>query len=167
MPWSARPNLTAGARLLGERTDAFLDQIDSLTDPGWTDYSGTFALTAVTTNPTKGNSTYLARYRRPTDCDLIDVEVSVTIGSTFSAGSGVYRFSVPFNASAGSISCATGISYIFDNGTANRIGVVRFEAAGYVNIYRNDQTTALTHAGPGTAWATGDIVTFSLAYEPA
>lgn len=165
MPWT-RPNLTAGARLLAERTDALLDQIESLTDPGWSTYAG--ALTAVTTNPTLGNSTTKWRYRQPAGpADLVHVEHQLVIGSTFTAGSGVYRWSMPVNASTDSLACATGIAYIFDNGTANRIGVVKFETASVVNIFRNDQAAALTDAGPGTAWATGDKVTFSIAYEPA
>lgn len=165
MPWT-RPNLTAGARLLAERTDAFLDQIESLTDPNWATYAG--ALTAVTTNPTLGNSTTKWRYRQPAGpADLVHVEHQLVIGSTFTAGNGVYRWSMPVNASADSLACACGIAYIFDNGTANRIGVVKFETAGVVNIFRNDQASAMTNAGPGTAWATGDIVAFSIAYEPA
>lgn len=159
--------ITAGSRLLAEDLLPWSDQINSLTAPGWTDWSATFALQAVTTNPTKGNSTYTATYRRPSGSDVVDFEWYILIGSTFSAGNGVYRFTVPFNAHATSILTSVGNGYILDTGTANRQGVVRFEAAGYVNLFLNGATSAITHAGSGTAWATGDIISGSIRYRPA
>ena len=165
--WSTRPNLPALHKVTAAEMDAVLDQVETLTGAGWFDYSSTFTLTAVSVNPTKGNSTYLARYRQPTGSDLVQVEVCITIGSTFVAGSGVYRFSVPVNASTGSASCAVGVGWIFDSGTANRTGVVRFDAVSYVNWYLNGSTAAIDNTGSGTAWATGDKIAFSLTYEAA
>lgn len=159
--------IPAGSRLLAEDLKAATDQITSNQAPGWTDYSASFALTAVTTNPTKGNSTYSARYRRSSGGDIIFYEGKLTIGSTFSAGSGVYRFSVPVNASATAIANVVGQAYIFDSGTANRQGTIKFEAAGYFNIYLHDSSAAITHTGSGTAWATNDTISWSIYYEPA
>lgn len=158
---------SAGQRLTAAQLQTIVTQVDSLTDPNWTDYSNSFALTAVTTDPTKGNSTYSARYRRPANCDLIHYEGKITIGSTFSPGSGIYRFSVPVNASALAIANTVGQGYIFDNGTANRQGTVKFEAAGFFNIYLHDSLSGFTNSGSGTAWATNDTISWSLVYEPA
>lgn len=133
--------------------------------PGWVDYSSTFTLTATTTNPTKGNSTYAARYQYPTGGDLIETEIRIDIGSTFAAGSGVYRFLLPF--AANTSDTAIGAGYILDTGTANRNVVVRRETSTQVSIYLNAALTAITDAGSGTAWATGDIIQFSYRYQPA
>lgn len=150
----------------GHEKEAVRHQITSLTDPGWTTDSA-FTLNALSVNPTQGNSTYLGRYRRPSEGDDIQYEFYILIGSTFSAGSGVYRFPVPFAASASAILCATGSGYIFDNGTANRTGILRFEASTYFNFFINAAASAITHTGSGTAWATGDIISGSIRYEPA
>lgn len=174
--WSARPASWAapGHVKRGSEDREVLDQVSRLTGDGWTDYTTTapsggqaFTLSAVTTPPTQGNSTYSARFRRPTGSDLCFVEIYILIGSTFSAGNGVYRFLLPFNASAASILAGTGTGYILDTGTANRTGVTRCEAAGYVNWYLNGSSAAITNTGSGTAWATGDIIALTHVYEPA
>jgi hypothetical protein len=169
MTWTLRPADwdKPGHIERGDERETILDQVESLTSPGWTDYSASWSLQALSVNPTKGNSTYNAYYRRPTSGDAIDFEFYILIGSTFAAGSGVYRFPVPFNASAGSILRTTGSGYIFDNGTANRTGILRFEAAGYFNFFINGGASAITHTGSGTAWATSDIIAGSIRYEPA
>lgn len=156
----------------GAHWKAVFDQIASLTGSGWTDYTtvapaggSAFTLTAPTTNPTQGNSTYLARFRRPSGSDLVHVEVSITIGSTFVVGSGVYRFGLPFNAAASAV--GVGAGYILDTGTANRTGIVRLGAAAYVTFFLNAALAAIDHTGSGTAWAAGDIIQFSFSYEPA
>lgn len=133
--------------------------------PGWVDYSSTFTLTATTTSPTKGNSTYVARYRAPTGADKVDVQVRIDIGSTFSAGSGVYRFLLPFTANTADV--GIGACYILDTGTANRMAVVRRETSTQVSVYLNGALSGITDAGSGTAWATGDIIQFSFTYQPA
>jgi hypothetical protein len=160
-------SVSAGNRLTAAKVNELITQINSLTDPDWTDYSASFTLTAATTNPTKGNSTYSARYRRPTNSDLIHYEGKITIGSTFSAGSGVYRFSLPVNASALAQANAVGQAYIFDSGTANRQGTIRLDAATYFQLYLHDSLSGITNTGSGTAWATGDIIAWSVYYEPA
>jgi hypothetical protein len=133
--------------------------------PDWVDYSATFTLTATTTNPTKGNSLYVARYLYPSNGSAIDVEVRIDIGSTFAAGSGVYRFLLPFNANTNDIWIGSG--YILDTGTANRQVAVRRETTNQVALYLNGALSGLTDAGSGTAWATGDIMQFGFRYQPA
>lgn len=133
--------------------------------PGWVDYSSTFTLTAPTTNPTKGNSTYFAQYLAPSNTDRIEIQVNIIIGSTFAAGSGVYRFLLPFAAHANDYGIGAG--YILDLGTANRTGSVRRETTTVLNFYLNASLSAITDTGSGTAWAAGDIIQFSYSYRPA
>jgi len=171
MAWTDRPaNLDKPGHIpKGDELEATLDQIAALTAAGWTDISSTYVVGAVTTPPTKGSSTYNVRYRRSAGADLVHFEFRILIDATWAGapGSGVYRFPAPFNASASAILCANGAGYVFDNGTANRACVVRFENAGNLNVYNDGGASALTHAGSGTAWATGDIISGSIAYEPA
>lgn len=136
-------------------------------DPAWTDFSSAFTLTAPTTNPTKGNSTYSAQYRRGPSHKLVHYEGKITIGSTFVAGSGIYRFALPVNADTTAIANAVGSGYIFDAGTANRQATIRIDAATYLTMYLHDSLSAITNAGSGTAWATGDILAWSVWYRPA
>lgn len=133
--------------------------------PGWVDYSATFTLTATSVNPTKGNSLYVARYHLPGNGDMVHVQVRIDIGSTFSAGSGVYRFLLPFVADTADVSI--GACYILDTGTANRMAVVRRETSTHVSVYLNGALSAITEAGSGTAWATGDIIQFAFTYQSA
>jgi len=156
--------ITAGSRLLAERLLEWSDQINELTAPGWTDYSSSFDIIGSTTNPTKGNSVYAADYRRPDGSDLCIARFRVTIGSTWSSGSGNYQWKLPFDPASPVIS--VGSAHVFDSGTAIRNAVVSpGDTTGYVYIWRNDASTPLGSAGPGTAWATGDIVTVQYAYK--
>lgn len=159
--------IPAGSRLLAEDLLPLTDQVTSQQVPGWTDWSASFVLGAVTTPPTKGNSTYSVAYRRPAGGDIVDLRGYILIGSTFAAGSGVYRFPVPFNASAGAILAEVGSAHIFDNTTAERTAIVKFGAAGYLEMVLNGAASAITNAGSGTAWATGDVLRWRISYEPA
>lgn len=141
-------------------------QLNDIIAPGWTDYSGTFTLTATTTNPTKGNSTYLARYRRSSTSDLVHVDVYILIGSTFAGGSGLYRFLMPVAASTNAILSAVGSCSVIDTGTAGRTAAVEFVDSTHVQCIRNGDISAFTNTLPQT-WATGDIIRFSITYESA
>lgn len=175
--WTDRPADWGrpGHNNTGLEAATVLDGVEAGLGRGWVDISSTFVIGAVTTPPTKGNSTYVVTYRRPGSTgtgvtgfgDLVHVNGYVLIGSTFSAGSGVYRFPVPFNASANAILAACGSVFVFDNTTANRCGTCVFGSATWVELYVDGSASALTHAGSGTAWATGDIIRWSIAYEPA
>lgn len=164
MTWSTRPSLPAGHRVTAANMDAILDQIDSLTAAGWTDYSASFSVIGSTTNPTKGNSTYAAYYRLAAGGDICEVAFRVTIGSTWSAGSGNYSFRLPFSPATPNI--AVGSVLILDAGTALRIAVATpSDVTGYVYCYRENSSIPLGSAGPGTAWAAGDYVTVRYSYS--
>src|SRR5690242_10017671 len=102
---TAISHVNAGNRLSASKLNTIIDQVNALTAPGWTDFSASLALTAVTTNPTKGNSVYVAQYRYVTGADVCDFEFEITIGSGFAAGSGTYRINLP-------VACAGGTTLI-------------------------------------------------------
>jgi hypothetical protein len=142
----------------------FFDQED------WTDYSSTFTLTASTTSPTKGNSIYLAEWLK-VGKKGIHVRIRIDIGSTFSAGSGNYRFSLPTTASTNASTSTVGSVWINDSGTALRMGVVTLDSiTTYATAWYQSAATAvglLGSGGSGTAWATGDVVIINFLFEPA
>lgn len=159
----------AGQRVSATDLNAMVAQIDSLTAPGWTDYSATFAITASSVNPTKGNSTYAAFYRRAASGDVIDYKFNVTIGSTFVAGTGDYIFPLPVAATSDA-AFAIGAGHILDNGTGFYPTVVRVKTSlTGLEMFRAPLGAALTAAvgstGPGTAWATGDIIQGTIRYR--
>jgi hypothetical protein len=127
------------------------------------DWSTSFTITASPTPPTKGDSTYSARYTRVGK--LVFFEFKVTIGSTFVAGSGTYSFSLPFAAHAADEQ--VGPAYMLDSGTANRTGVCAITGTSGLSVFRDGLATALSDTGPGTAWAAGDQVRCSITYEAA
>jgi hypothetical protein len=141
---------------------AILDQLNQV----WVDYTSTFTLTASTTNPTKGAGTVYKAERLLLSPKCCKVRIGITIGAGFAAGSGDYRFSLPFAAVSAS-TVALGVAWMLDNGTAYRIGRVRIENTAWAVIYRDDSGGPLGSSGPGSAWATGDKVELVLDFEPA
>lgn len=130
-----------------------------------TDYSASLTITASTTNPTKGNSVYSATYRQIGG--LVYLAFGITIGSTFAAGTGTYRFSLPVVAA--SLARSTGAVWINETGVALRVGTVKLQSATQAEIYLSNLTgAALGSTGPSAAgWTTNDGVLASLWYEAA
>lgn len=134
----------------------------SLTCGAPIDYSASFTLTASTSNPTKGNSVYVAKYGRTGR--VITVTVDITIGSTFSAGSGTYRFLLPFTAAN---RYGVGSGYILDSGSTPRTGITVIASGttfDHCEMYTGNQ--AVTHAYPQTP-AAGDKYQLTFTYESA
>lgn len=130
----------------------------------WTDYSSAFTITAATTSPTKGNSTYNARYKQVGKS--VDYGFSISIGSTFSPGAGIYFFPFPVPVNVASIVTRSGPAVILDNGVQYRTAVL--------NTYTTTQLAIILpngnfidSTGSGTAWAGGDIIKGSISYEAA
>lgn len=74
------------------------DQITSMLDT-WTSYTPTW--TAATTNPSLGNGTIVGRYIKiGRTCTAV---IKLTMGSTTTYGSGLYRFGIPFTSASASI----------------------------------------------------------------
>lgn len=155
----------------GDEAEKIRDAIRAHFGSGYTDWSSSFSVSAVTTPPTKGSSTYNVAYRRPLgQGDVIDFEFYILLDATWAGapGSGVYRFALPFNASSGSLLRACGTGFIFDAGTANRQTLVRIEnVAGvhWLNVFLNGSAGGITNTGSGTAWAANDIIAGSIRYE--
>ncbi len=157
------PTFTAGRKIRASELAALVTQINSLTAPGWTSYTPTWSSTG--TQPVLNNGTLTGRYRRAADSDLIIAEVRLLIGSTTTNGTGAYFFSCPVTPSATAVLMATGPLYVLDSGTLDKSGTMRFEdntkfkgvgASGGVVTNTNPQT-----------WATGDILSGSIVYQPA
>lgn len=138
------------------------DTLSNLVAAGWTDYSSSMTIVGSISNPTLGNSTLQAFYRQPVNSDVVDFCFKLTVGSTFSAGSGTYTFSLPVPMLSPQI--YPGYATYFDTGTAFRAAVlVPSSASGFIS-YQDGSGSALGSGGPGTAWATGDYVAGSFRY---
>jgi hypothetical protein len=161
MVWTP-PSITAGQYPPAADLEYAFDQIADDTAPGWTDYSSQMTVTGSTTSPTLGNSTRQASYRRVPGGDIVFFQFKLTIGSTFTAGSGDYTFSLPVSMSSPQI--ATGIATYFDSGSAFYVAnLVPISATGVIS-YRDGVGFPLGSGGPGSAWATGDYVAGFITY---
>lgn len=129
----------------------------------WTSYSGTFALTASSVNPSLGNSTVIARSR--TLGKTIDIDIEITIGSTFTAGTGDYRFSIP--ATLRSAIQGAGACYVLDTGSAHRGGGTVFPQSTTTLQVANPTGSNLIGAAAPQVWATGDAIILSFRGELA
>jgi hypothetical protein len=128
----------------------------------WTDYSSSFALTGQTTSPTKGNSTYSARYRR-TGLHSIEYTGRLQIGSTFVAGSGALQLSVPVAATDSVAFGGCGSWWALDSTHAIYCGAVVFNDSSHLWMYRSGDTTAVTFAT--WTWSSGDELRWTIKYE--
>lgn len=153
---------SAGQRLSAADLQALCTQIDSLTVPGWTSY-GTFAtlITAATTNPTAGNSTATAIYRRSADSDICFYEINFAVdtGGGFNAGSGAYRFQLPFTAST----AEQGAHHmtINESGVSLRSGGTNYVNTTHVEGWYAGAGASIGSGGLSTSWTTGDWVKVS------
>jgi hypothetical protein len=87
----------------------------------WIDWSSSMSILSVAgTDPTKGNSTYKARYKYVDGAVIF--EFYAQIGSTWSSGSGVYKIPLPVAADSDSGYASIGSGWINDSGVALRIG---------------------------------------------
>lgn len=115
---------------------------------GWGNATSyTPALTASVTNPTLGNSTITGYYVRYDQ--LYMVHITLTIGSTFSVGSGTYYLSLPVSL-AGSVT-GSGVYYDSSTGNVYPLVAVNTTSSTTVALYQTDAVnTVLTHAVPVT-----------------
>jgi len=129
----------------------------------WTDYSGTFAWTASTTNPTIGNGTIVARWSY-NHAHEVTVNVKIACGSTSTKGTGNYSFSLPVAATAADAKGATGSMWINDSGSAVRPSVVIANTTTTVQAYfgsNGNQLASTTLLGTFTTTS----LSFSFTYE--
>lgn len=141
------------------------DDIDTSVGTGllaWTSYTPT--LTASTTNPTIGNSVWDAAY-----CKIgktVHVRIKLTLGSTFSAGSGAYIFSLPVTPKSSTEYAAAGI-YV-DTSASNVWRIVGRLVGSTINrsYYADGGASILTNAAPVIP-ANTDIYIYTFTYEAA
>lgn len=145
---------------------ARLDSLPPITQGQWQTY--TPALTASTTNPTVGNASLLGRWKY-IDNKTIALQINFTFGSTSSAGSGEWAFSLPSGITAGSLRQA--VNFILtDNGSGWYVG------HGYIGGGATKITPLLYNLAPSTGlsigaaelrhdtpftWATNDFITIN------
>jgi hypothetical protein len=127
----------------------------------WRSY--TPALTATTTNPTQGNSTYAGGFTLIGK--TIHYRFLLTIGSTFSVGSGAYVVSLPATAAANEVGeLTTGYGHIL-NSSARKPIIAFGLSSTTVRLVRCSNETSVDNTGPGAAWATGNTISIHGTFE--
>lgn len=128
----------------------------------WTSYTPVWA--AATTNPVLGNGTLTGRYMKVGRTTT--VAIKLTMGSTTTYGSGIYRWSLPAAAAATE---AVGTLFIGDASAGYSTGIA------YVSASNTDVTAYVGAAGSGAAvsgtvpqtFAAGDRIWITATYEAA
>lgn len=134
----------------------------------WTDWSSTFAIGASVTPPTKGSTTYAASYHEVGKTVDYGFGIVINTGGGWSAGSGLWYFPVPVTAHTRALAQAVGSVYVADQGIALVVGSCFFDTVSRLAIVLQTVPGGFLGAsGPGTAWATGDILRASIRYERA
>jgi hypothetical protein len=113
---------------------------------------GTFTVTwtAVTTNPAIGNGTVVADYVKVGT--LVRYALRMNFGSTTTFGSGVWMFSLPFDAAAAN---DMGSVFAFDAGTANRVGASAISSTTTLRLV-SDNTTNNWQSNIPFTWSGAD-----------
>jgi hypothetical protein len=158
MAWPASiPTIGSGGFATSAQFNDFRDALKAIGDP-WPAYTPT--LTASTTNPTLGTSSVVGFYRKLGK--TVDIDVAITIGSGFVAGSGGYQISFP-----------SGIAPLISNASAALgIGTVRDASPSATTAYTaylfSASRFSLINAGGVVAsaypitWAAGDIISATI-----
>lgn len=139
---------TAGQRLTATDLNSATQQ------SAWTVYSTSW--TGASVNPVLNNGTLSMRYAKVGR--LVDVRLSLSIGSTTTLGTGTWSFSLPF---------ASAVSpYITGNAVAGLstyyYGSPQVSGSSVVAFFNNG--VLMTNASPG-AWATGNTLDMTFVYE--
>ncbi len=165
MTWAEYPTDLAkpGHIPRGDEWMALLDQVSSLTAPGWTSWTPSW--TSDGTQPALGNGTIAGRYRRVNGGDLVHSSVRLVMGSTTTYGTLGWHFNNPvtMSASAQLDNVAWGIAY-----DASSTGLYTITARIESSVWRfaTGGGSVVLSTVPFT-WATGDILLLNSAYEPA
>lgn len=150
----------AGDRITAARLNEMVGQ--------WSSY--TAAWTAATTNPVLGNGTLTARYQLlGQTCEL---SIHLIFGSTTTLGSGAYSIGIPFT-SSGAIGFQEVGGQGFTGGGRSLLSGLVGSSSTALSLWGhgNTATSVIAAVGNtglfGTAWAAGDTVRISGAYEIA
>lgn len=119
----------------------------------WTSHSPTW--TTSGTAPSIGNGTLTARYKA-LDANTYAYYLYLTFGSTTTAGSGTWTFTLPFTPITGRNQLLAG--YIFDSGTDHKIAVARLTGgSATIPDVCPEGGNVITSTVPMT-WASGDAL---------
>lgn len=142
-------------------TDVDAD-VQALYAATWVPYnSPTLAWTGSATNPALGNGTLVGRYQLLT-AKMVRYQISLTIGTTTTFGTGFWIFSVPFNASADAVTFTRGTSMMNDLSTQSRPGVCRFNAASQLIM---DMSSGVVNGTSPVAAAASDNYVADIIYD--
>ena len=128
----------------------------------WTVYSVVW--TAATTNPAIGNGTLVGRYARIGKS--VTYGVRLKAGSTTTFGSGVWYFSLPFQAVNNTV-LYCGSFHIYDAGTTRYSGIALVSPnETEITRFARDNTGAWQlHSTNPMTWAENDELDFTITYE--
>lgn len=165
MAWTSPRTWVAGETVTAALLNTHLrDNLKAIGD-AWATWTPTWA--ATTTNPTLGNGTLDAAYINTGK--LFVFQLDLTFGSTTTAGSGTYSFTLPVTpASAGRLQF-NGV--LFDTSASATYPIVGLYTGGVISLRQFPTTAgnplaALTHASPVTL-ATGDVISLGGVFEVA
>jgi hypothetical protein len=135
----------------------------------WADYTPTW--TASTTNPTLGSTTIAGRWRKlDSSTCMVQINIVITTGGAWNAGSGTYIFSLPAGITAAGAAghYQLGSAHVLDNGTTHFAGIVKIAGGATttneVIIADAGTNKILTHNQPMTP-ATGDQINLAVTFE--
>lgn len=158
----ALSSFTVGQRVRASELNALVDQINSLTAPGWTTY--TPAWTSSGTAPAIGNGILTGKYRRATNSDFVIVTGEWQAGTTTTFGTGLYSFSVPLTAVlSANTGGPIGAVYLLDSGTADRPGGTRWNSTTTIGLLSG--ATGDVGATTPWTWANGDKMQWTVVYQ--
>lgn len=123
----------------------------------WAAYTPTW--TAVTTNPTLGSTTIAGRWKMlETNTMVFFINVAITTGGAWNAGSGEWQFSLPSGKTAPAFR-QTVAGMILDNGTKRYVitGLIEASDTKIIVMAVSDASNPFTvGASAPVTWATGD-----------
>jgi hypothetical protein len=168
-------SFAAGQFLTADDLQAMVDQIDSLTAPGWTSYTPSWGSSG--TAPAIGNGTLSGRYRRAANSDLVEVEIKLVFGSTTTVGTGLYNWGLPVNAAAAAVTqIECGSCQVTNASDISQPGACVLASSTLLvctqGPWPNTSTTINNRGGQigaasPIAFGTGDTIVMRLAYQAA
>jgi hypothetical protein len=120
--------------------------------------------TGSTTNPLIGNGTVEGFYTR--EGRTVTATATITMGSTTTYGTGLWRVSLPFTSFASNPK-AIGAVYMSDTGTIYRVGVAVLDGGSDSVYFLPDSGTDFVKSTVPFTWASTDILSFTISYTAA
>jgi hypothetical protein len=159
-------NYTPGSFATG-RLISGTDWATEVTNPftaiqaAWTSYTPTWS--ASTTNPTLGNGTMVGFYDQVGK--TVDFVMRITFGTTTTAGTGNYTFSLPVGTTGWPQGQPIGIATM--NNTGIKPGQANINSSSDFYVIRTSTETLISGAGAGAAWASTNYIYVTGRYETA